>query len=115
MFRTTGVSLDLQITYSNTNEQQRAEVGKHTHVHSTIKATVQTGAWSSVGGSVTYNVVPSGAVGAQTCVAPIYFPAALGHLPRRTTWAANSLHVTTAYTYSASLPGGSSLLGTSRV
>jgi len=64
-FRTTGVSVSLNIAYTNANEDQRAELNNR-EVISTVKATVQTGAWSSVGGTTTYQVYPSGEIGAQT-------------------------------------------------
>ena len=68
IFRTTGVMVQLEITYTNENPNtKRASYGRR-NVAATVKATVQTGAWSSVGGTTTFKQYPSGEVGNETCV-----------------------------------------------
>jgi hypothetical protein len=61
-FRTTGASVELEIKYTNT-ENERAQAGNHEKVKATITAIVQTGAWSSVGAQVYYNKYPTVAAG----------------------------------------------------
>ena len=74
-FRTTGASIELDITYTNM-KNKRAQAENEGLVKTTIKATVQTGAWSSVGATATYDVYPTGEAGAQTCVATLHCPSA---------------------------------------
>ena len=57
-FRTTGASVELEIKYTNT-VNERAAAGNHKNVKATITAIVQTGAWSSVGAQVYYDVYPN--------------------------------------------------------
>ena len=64
-FRTSGVSLSLEISYTNANDQKLAELNRKS-VGATVKASVQTGAFSSVGGSTTFSTYPSGDIGAET-------------------------------------------------
>ena len=49
-FRTTGASLTVQIMYTNTDTNGNA-MWQNPEVKATVKSTVQTGAWSSVGGT----------------------------------------------------------------
>ena len=74
-FRTTGASIELEIKYTNT-KNERADPGHRDLVKATLKATVQTGAWSSVGATASYDVYPTGEAGAQTCVATLHCPSA---------------------------------------
>ena len=64
-FRTSGVALSLEISYTNANDAKLAELNRKS-VRATVKASVQTGAFSSVGGSTSFSVYPSGATGAET-------------------------------------------------
>ena len=64
-FRTSGVSLSLEISYTNANDEKLAELNRKS-VRATVKASVQTGAFSSVGGSTTFSTYPSGSIGAET-------------------------------------------------
>ena len=66
-FRTTGASIELEIKYTNT-KNERADPENRDLVKATLTATVQTGAWSSVGATATYSLYPTGDAGKQTCV-----------------------------------------------
>ena len=71
-FRTSGVSLSLEISYTNAKEvdgEQLAELNRK-NVKATVKAAVQTGAFNSVGGTTTFTTYPSGNIGAETHAAP---------------------------------------------
>ena len=81
-FRTTGASIELDITYTNM-KNKRAQAENEGLVKTTIKATVQTGAWSSVGATASYDVYPTGEAGAQTCVATLHCPSAPPCPPRQ--------------------------------
>ena len=128
-FRTTGASIELEIKYTNT-KNERADPGHRDLVKATLKATVQTGAWSSVGATATYSQYPKGDAGKQTCVATLHCPPSprppppppvpqldLDYQPTASPSPAHRQPTAShdgACPRAGPLPGGSSLRGTSR-